>query len=114
MSRTVVGSRALVACGLVVVALLVAGCSQKYQAEGDGKDLGQAVCDLYDASTQEEADAAVEEIRNQLDDLSGSYTIVTAEDRADIDENLADFAEQRQPCRSTNGSLPSAASGRHK
>jgi hypothetical protein len=86
-------SRSVVTVVVVVVALLAAGCSQKYDAERDGKDLGQAVCDLRDASTQEEIDAAVEEVQSQLDEMSSNYTIVTAEDRADIDENLTDFAE---------------------
>jgi hypothetical protein len=85
--------RSVIAVAAVAVALLAGGCSQKYNAERDGKDLGQAVCDLREASTQEEVDAAVAEVNAQLDDMAGRYTIVTAEDRADIDENLTDFAE---------------------
>ena len=72
---------------------LVAGCSQKYSAERDGKKLGEAVCDLRDATTQDEADQALEEIDDQLDDLSTKYAVFTAEDRADVQNNLADLAE---------------------
>jgi hypothetical protein len=85
--------RSVIAVVIAAIALLTAGCSQKYDAERDGKDLGQAVCDLRDASTPEDVEAAVAEVNAQLDDMAGRYTIVTAEDRADIDENLTDFAE---------------------
>jgi hypothetical protein len=85
--------RRVIAVAVTTVALFAAGCSQKYDAERDGKDLGQAVCDLRDASTQEEIDAALAEVNSQLDDMSSRYTIATAEDRADIDENLTDFVE---------------------
>ena len=81
---------------LLTVALAVAGataCSGKYTAERDGKDLGQALCDLRESTNQEEAAAALQDVTDQLDDLAGRYTIFTAEDRADIDENLADFVE---------------------
>lgn len=82
---------------IVVVAVasvaLVAGCSQKYSAERDGKQLGEAVCDLRDATTQDEADEALEGINDQLDDLSTKYAVFTAEDRADVQNNLADLAE---------------------
>lgn len=82
---------------IVVVAVtsmaLVASCSQKYSAERDGKQLGEAACDLRDATTQDEADEALEEINDQLDDLSTKYAVFTAEDRADVQNNLADLAE---------------------
>jgi len=68
-------------------------CSGKYSAERDGKDLGQSLCDLREATSQEEARDALADVKEQLDDLAGRYTIFTAEDRADIDENLSDFAE---------------------
>ena len=93
MKLASMSARSVAACTLAAVALLAAGCSQKYDAERDGKDLGEAVCDLHDANTQEEVDAAAAEVKDQLDELSSNYTIVTAEDRADIDENLTDFVE---------------------
>lgn len=79
---------------LAVTALAAAtACSGKYASERDGKDLGQAMCDLREATNQEEASDALSDVEEQLDDLARRYTIFTAEDRNDIDENLADFAE---------------------
>ena len=77
------------------VTLLAAGCSQKYSAERDGKKLGEAICDLRDAETREEADAALGDINEQLDDLGNKFALYTAEDRADINNNLTDLAEHR-------------------
>lgn len=91
----------IVAAALAVAALAtVAGCSQKYSAERDGKNLGEAICDLRDADDQADAEAALADIEEQLDDLGNKYAMYTAEDRADIQNNLADLAEhsiQDQP-----------------
>jgi hypothetical protein len=89
----------LVAMALVAV-VGAAGCSQKYAAERDGKQLGEAICDLREADDQDAAQAALDDIDEQLDDLGGKYAVYTAEDRADIENNLADLAEhavQDQP-----------------
>lgn len=82
--------------GVVLLALVVAsGCAQKYSAEQDGRKLGEAICDLRDASTEEEIAEAKADISEQVDDLASKYTMFTAEDRADIENNLADLAEHR-------------------
>ncbi len=86
---------ALVTAALVVLAGSLGGCSQKYGAEQDGKKLGEAICDLREADGQEEIDEARRDIDEQLDDLASKYSMFTAEDRADIDNNLADLAEHR-------------------
>jgi hypothetical protein len=96
MNRRIIPVVAVTAGALLVSA----GCSQKYAAERDGKKLGEAVCDLRDAETPEEAAEALEEINAQLDDLGNKYAMYTAEDRADVNNNLADLAEhsvQGQP-----------------
>ena len=86
----------IVAAAATVGALLFAsGCSQKYSAERDGKKLGEAICDVRDADSPEEAQAAVDKANKQLDDLGGKFALYTAEDRADIQNNLADLAEHR-------------------
>jgi len=77
----------------VLFALGAVGCSQKYGAERDGKNLGQAICDLRTATTKDEAARAVDKVENQLGDLSRKYAIYTAEDKRDVDKNLADLAE---------------------
>jgi hypothetical protein len=84
---------ALIVALAATVLTAATACSGKYSAERDGKDLGQSLCDLREATSQEEARDALADVKEQLDDLAGRYTIFTAEDRADIDENLSDFAE---------------------
>ncbi|HKY14486.1 MAG TPA: hypothetical protein VJM33_06140 [Microthrixaceae bacterium] len=80
----------LITAALVLVA---SGCSQKYSAERDGKKLGEALCDVREAESPEDREEALEDVDEQLDDLAGKYAMFTAEDRADIDNNLADYAE---------------------
>lgn len=87
--------RTIVSAVAVGALLLTAGCSQKYSAERDGKKLGTAICDLRDAASPEEAEQALAEINEQLDDLGNKLALFTAEDRADINNNLADLAEHR-------------------
>jgi len=79
---------------VVVVAIpSLLGCSQKYSAERDGKDLGEALCDLKNASTPEDAESALAEVRSEMDSLASNYATFTAEDRADIEANLEDLRE---------------------
>ena len=85
---------------LPIALLLMTGCSQKYAAERDGKKLGEAICDLRDAEDQDDAQEAADDVNNELDDLSNKYAFYTGEDRADVQNNLADLFEhviQGQP-----------------
>jgi hypothetical protein len=84
---------ALALTAAAALLLVAAGCSEKYSAERDGKKLGEAVCDLRDADSQEEVQEAQDDINEQLDDLGGKYAMYTAEDRNDVQNNLADLAE---------------------
>ena len=76
-----------------LLALFTAGCGQQMRAERDGRDLAESLCDLRNADDVDAADEALEDINEQLDDLSRRFGVSTAEDRADVDENLADLAE---------------------
>lgn len=78
---------------VTALALVVGGCSQRYSAERDGKKLGEAVCDLRKATTEEDAQKALDDIDNQLDDLGNKHALFTAEDRRDVQNNLADLHE---------------------
>ena len=82
---------AIAAFGLAALAL--AGCSQKYSAERDAKKAGEAICDIRDADSAEEAQNALDDLNEQLDDLGSKYAMYTAEDRQDIQNNLADLSE---------------------
>jgi hypothetical protein len=75
------------------MALFTAGCGQQLRAERDARDLAEAVCDLRNADDAEAAEEAIDDINAQLDDLARRFGVATAEDRADVDENLADLAE---------------------
>jgi hypothetical protein len=77
----------------VLVGLLTAGCSQRLRAERDGRDLADSVCDLRDATTADAAKSAIEGIDKEIDDLAKRYGSATAEDRRDIENNLADLSE---------------------
>jgi hypothetical protein len=85
--------RITVAAGSLAAIAVLAGCGQKYAAERDGKQLGEAICDVREADTAEEVQASLEDVNNELDDLNDKYAFYTAEDRADIQNNLADLAE---------------------
>ena len=74
-------------------ALSLFSCGQQYTAERDGQDLGEALCDLRDASTPEEAQSALADAQSERESLASNYAMFTAEDRADIDENLEDLRE---------------------
>lgn len=76
-----------------IAALALLGCGQQYTAERDGQDLGEALCDLKDASTDGDAQAAFADVQSEVDSLAANYSMFTAEDRADIDENFEDLRE---------------------
>lgn len=86
-------SRTLIAAALIGTLAVTAGCSQKYSAERDGKKLGEAICDLREADSADDAQEALDDINEQLDDLGNKLSLYTAEDRADVQNNLADLHE---------------------
>jgi len=81
--------------GVAAVLVLVAlpACAKKYAAEQDGKDVGQAMCDIRDADSPEDAQKAADDLKEQVNDVASNYAVFTAEDRADIDENVTDLIE---------------------
>jgi hypothetical protein len=76
-----------------VVLLGAGGCARQYRAEQDGKDAGEALCDVRGADSPEAAEAAIADFESALDELDEKYGAFTAEDRADISENLSDLQE---------------------
>jgi hypothetical protein len=82
--------------GCVVVAATVAvglfGCAE-IKAERNGKDLGQAICDLEGADSVEEADEALADIRGEIEDLTRVVGRPVTEDLSDIEEQLDDLRE---------------------
>jgi len=92
-SKTALTNKTAIISIAIAIAVLTTGCSQKYSAERDGKKLGQAVCDLRNADSADAATDAVDEIKDQLDDLGDKHALFTAEDRQDVQNNLADLHE---------------------
>jgi thiamine biosynthesis lipoprotein ApbE len=91
MNRTT--TRAIAAGAVGLLALALSGCGQQMRAERDGRDLAESICDLQSASDAEAAQSAIDDIVEEIDDLATRYGVATAEDRADIQNNLADLAE---------------------
>lgn len=89
-TRSAVRATALAAALALV---LLPACTRNQRAERDGKDVGEAVCDVHDADDAAEADEARADALEELGDLADSYLRFTAEDRADVVENVDDLAE---------------------
>jgi hypothetical protein len=70
------------------IAVVLSGCGEKYAAERDGKELGQAVCDLRDADNEQETDEAQAEVNDKLNDLIEKYAFMTADDRQQLEDTL--------------------------
>jgi hypothetical protein len=92
IKRSHLRSTALLAL-LAIVVLASPACARKFRAERDGQDIGEAVCDVRSADTPEEAKSALKEFDSKVDDLAEHFALFTAEDRADIRENMSDLVE---------------------
>jgi hypothetical protein len=89
-TRSAVRATALAAA---LVLVLLSGCTRNQRAERDGKEAGEAVCDVRDADDAAEADEARADALEELGDLADTYLRFTAEDRADVAENVDDLVE---------------------
>jgi hypothetical protein len=87
--------RRLAALALAAGLVLAPACAKKYAAEKDGKDVGQAICDVKNADSKQEAADALAQVEKHLDDVTENYATFTAEDRADIREQLSDLAKHQ-------------------
>jgi hypothetical protein len=87
-------SRTVTAVAVVVVGFLLAGCAQ-YRIERKGKEAGEALCDLKNADSPEEADEALADVQDKVDDAVRIVGRPVGEDVDDIEENLADLAAHR-------------------
>ena len=76
---------------LLVPALALTACSRKYTSERDGKALGQAICDLWEADTAEAADEAVSDIEAEVENLEAEYAFYTSEQRETVQSGLSEF-----------------------
>jgi hypothetical protein len=72
-------------------ALVGTACSE-YRVERQGKDFGEAMCDLKNADNEEEVREAAEDAQNELEDAARIAGRPIGEDVDDVEENLADLA----------------------
>ena len=78
---------------VTVCSLLVAGCGGEIRAERQGKQFGEAVCDVREAGSVDEARRQLEQAQRQMNDLQRIVGRPIEEDVADIQENLLDLVE---------------------
>ena len=76
-------------CGVVVVAGVAAGCAG-FRTERDGRQAGDAICDIKSAY---EAKAALDDLQKWVDKAEKTTGRPVDEDVRDIKENLSDLAE---------------------
>jgi len=88
-------TRRLAALALAAGLVLAPACAKKYAAEKDGKDVGQAICDVKNADSKQAAADALAQVEKHLDDVTENYASFTAEDRADIREQVSDLAKHQ-------------------
>jgi hypothetical protein len=74
-----------------VSALLLSSCAE-YRVERQGKDFGQALCDVKNADNKEDVQKALQDAKEQLDDAARIAGRPVGEDVKDVNENLDDLA----------------------
>ena len=74
-----------------VSALLLSSCAE-FRVERQGKDFGDALCDVKNADNKEEVQKALQDAKEQLDDAARIAGRPVSEDVKDVNENLADLA----------------------
>jgi hypothetical protein len=73
-------------------AISLSGCAG-FRAEHNGKQAGDAVCDLRNADNAEEAEDALDDADDALEDGQQIVGAPVSEDVKDIGENLGDLQE---------------------
>jgi hypothetical protein len=83
------GMLAAIAAG----ALLLGACGGEIRAERQGRQLGQAICDVKQADDADEAQRQLNEVEREMNDLQRIVGRPVDEDVDDIQENLQDLVE---------------------
>jgi len=76
--------------GFVALGALVVGCGGEIRAERQGKQFGQAVCDVKEADDPDDAQRQLEQAQREMNDLQRIVGRPVEEDVEDIQENLND------------------------
>ena len=75
---------------LAVGSLVFSGCGT-YRAERQGKQAGEAICDVKGADNADDAQRQLQQAQRQMNDLSRIVGRPVNEDVRDIQENLSDL-----------------------
>jgi anion-transporting ArsA/GET3 family ATPase len=79
--------------GSIAVGLLVLGACGEIRAERQGKQFGDAVCDVKEADSADDAQRQLEQAQREMNDLQRIVGRPVEEDVSDIQENLEDLVE---------------------
>lgn len=82
----------VVAAGAAALVLVLAGCAG-IRSERQGKQVGEAICDLRDASSADEAQRQIEKIEEDVADARRITGVAVNQDVRRINEQLSDLAE---------------------
>jgi len=72
---------------------LFGACGGEIRAERQGRQFGEAVCDVTEADDADEAQRQLEQAQREMNDLQRIVGRPIEEDVADIEENLDDLVE---------------------
>jgi anion-transporting ArsA/GET3 family ATPase len=78
---------------LAVGSILIAGCGGEIRAERQGRQFGEAICDVREADDVDEAQRQLDQALRQMNDLERIVGRPVDEDVDDIQENLEDLLE---------------------
>jgi hypothetical protein len=82
--------------GLVVLLLLAgAACSGELRAERQGRQVGDAICDIRSADDADDAARQLDQAQRAMNDVDRIVGRPIQEDVSDIVENLDDLVEHR-------------------
>jgi hypothetical protein len=76
--------------GVLLIGGVVAGCAG-FRVERDGRKTGNAICDIKDASSKEDAQSALADAQKWIDKAAKTTGRPVDEDVRDIKENLDDL-----------------------
>jgi hypothetical protein len=76
---------------IAAIALIGSACAE-YRVERQGKDFGEALCDVKNADNADEVQSAAAKAQEELEDAVRIAGRPVSEDVDDVEENVADLA----------------------
>ena len=83
----------MIAATIAAGALVFSACGGEFRAERQGKQFGEAVCDVKSADNRDDAQRQLDKAQRQAADLQRIVGRPLNEDVSDIQENLRDLVE---------------------